>query len=142
MAKDFELDMSAFIKAMEQLPERVGKGAQAGLEKIKDDWVKKAQRVAPEDSGNLHDLITGDVRGQGANGFIEIDGNADAMKGGDSFNYAYYIHEQNAGGRSLRTEKNPNAIKKFLDKPAEDNLDKWQGWMEEEFKKALGEWVE
>lgn len=142
MAKDFELDMSAFIKAMEQLPEKVGQGAQNGLEKIKDDWVKEAQHVAPEDTGNLHDLITGEVRGQGANGFIEVAGNAHSMKGGDHFNYAYYIHEQNAGGKSLRTDKNPNAIKKFLDQPAEDNLDKWQGWMEDEFKKALGEWSE
>lgn len=142
MAKDFELDMSAFMKAMEQLPEKVGQGAQNGLEKIKDDWVKEAQLVAPEDTGNLHDLITGEVRGQGANGFIEIAGDAHSMKGGDHFNYAYYIHEQNAGGKSLKTDKNPNAIKKFLDQPAEDNMDKWQGWMEDEFKKALGEWSE
>lgn len=142
MAKDFDIDMSAFIKAIESMPEQVGKGAQNGMERIKDDWVKVSQGVAPKDTGNLQDLITGEVRGQGTRSFIEVHGDAHASKGGDSFNYAYYIHEQNAGGKSLRTEKNPRAIKKFLDKPAEQNLDKWKGWMEEEFRNALGEWTE
>lgn len=142
MAKEFELDISAFETALKQLSKQMGEGAQNGLSRVKDDWVKEAKHVAPEDTGNLQDLITGEVRGQGANGFIEIAGNAHASKGGDNFNYAYYIHEENAGGNSLKLDKNPNAIKKFLDKPAEDNMDKWQGIIEDEMKKALGEWAE
>lgn len=140
MAKDFELDISEFEDALKNLSKQLGQGAQAGLKIVKDEWVQGAQHVAPEDTGNLHDLITGEVRGQGANGFIEIRGDAHASKGGDSFNYAYYIHEQNAGGKSLKLDKNPNAVKKFLDKPAEDNLDKWQTIIEDEIKKELEGW--
>lgn len=142
MASEIELDLSAFVKALEQMPKQMGKGATKALERIKDDWVEKAQDVAPEDSGNLHDLITGEVRGKGSRSFIEVAGNAHAMKGGDSFNYAYYIHEENAGGKSLRLEKNPRAVKKFLDEPAEANEAKWQEWLEEDVKAALGDWSE
>lgn len=142
MAKEFELDLSAFEKALKALPKQVGEGANNGLVIVKDEWVKEAQRVAPEDTGNLKDLITGDVRGQGTRSFIEIAGNAHSMKGGDHFNYAYYIHEENAGGKSLKLDKNPNAVKKFLDKPAEENEEKWQQIIEDEIKKSIGEWSE
>jgi len=137
---EFELDLSKFMQAIQDMPDKVGKGAQVGLKRIKEDWVDGAQDVAPEDTGNLHDLITGEVRGQGTRGFVEVQGNAHAMKGGDHFNYAYYIHELNAGGKSLKLDKNPKAVKKFLDKPANDNTDKWQGWMNDEIEKSLGEW--
>lgn len=142
MAKEFELDIATFEAALKKLPKQLGEGAQEGLKKVKDEWVEGAQHVAPEDTGNLHDLITGEVRGQGTSGFIEIHGDAHSMKGGDHFNYAYYIHEENAGGNELKLDKNPNAVKNFLDKPAEDNEEKWQGILETEIKKALGEWSE
>lgn len=142
MAKEFELDIAAFEAALKKLPKQLGEGVKVGLEIVKNEWVEGAQHVAPEDTGNLHDLITGEVRGQGTSGFIEIHGDAHSMKGGDHFNYAYYIHEENAGGKSLKLDKNPNAVKEFLDKPAEDNMDKWQGILEDEIKKALGEWSE
>lgn len=140
MASNFELDLSAFQKELERMPEAVGKGATNALGKIKDDWVKEAQRIAPEDTGNLHDLITGSVKNQGIRSFVEVEGNAHAMKGGDHFNYAYYIHENNAGGKSLRKEKNPNAEKKFLDVSGEKNVSKWQGWLEDGVRDSLGTW--
>lgn len=51
MAKEFELDISAFETALKQLSKQMGEGAQNGLSRVKDDWVEEAKHVAPEDTG-------------------------------------------------------------------------------------------
>lgn len=123
------LDSRAFRRALQQLPGVVHQGAKRGLGDIKNDWVRESRDVAPLDTSNLRRQISGKVEMQsGANGYVEIEGNA--TQGGSSrFNYGWWIHEQNAGGRSLQYAF---AEKKFLDKPAEENERKWLGWIQEE----------
>lgn len=132
---EFSLDMREFRRALQQLPEVVGRGAKRGLTDVKNDWVREAVDIAPIDSANLRRQITGKAEMQsGANGFVEIEGNATQDTGGKRFNYGWWIHEKNAGGHSL---KKPFAKKKFLDESAKDNEIKWMGWIQEEIDEEI-----
>lgn len=130
MAGDFTIDTSALDRALQISPQAANKGAAIALTDIKNDWVADSVDVAPIDSSNLRRQITGEVFDPGASGRVEV--HANATRGGSKrFNYAYYIHENDAGGRSVNGEK------KFIDKPAEDNIAKWSQWLEDEVAREL-----
>lgn len=131
---EFRIDMRQFNAAMRRSPDAVNKGAKTALTDIKNDWLAKSRDVAPLDTTNLRRQITAKVVDPGARGYVEIEGNATQDTGGARFNYGWWIHEENAGGDSLRT---PGTEKKFLDKPAEDQNDKWAQWLEDEVKAEL-----
>lgn len=128
MASEFTIDTSVLDRALQLSPQAANKGAAIALTDIKNDWVADSIDIAPIDTANLRRQIVGEVFDPGASGRVEV--LANATRGG--FNYAYYIHEQDAGGRSLLQGE-----KKFLDKPAEANIDKWTEWLEEEVKREL-----
>lgn len=134
MAADFRIDMRQFDAAMHRSPGAVNAGARIALGDIKNDWVAKSRDIAPLDTSNLRRQITAAVFDPGASGYIEIEGNATQGGGGGRFNYGYWIHEENAGGRSLLT---PGTEKKFLDKSAEAQIDDWTQWLEDEIKSEL-----
>lgn len=127
MANEFTLDRSALDRALRQSPQAANRGAATALKDIKNDWVADAVDVAPIKTGNLRRQINGEVINPGASGRIEVA--VPAVRGG--FNYAYYIHEEDAGGKQVNGEK------KFLEKPAEAKLDEWQQWLEEEVAREL-----
>lgn len=128
MAKDFELDLGPLRQLLAKSPEAAGRGARQALDDIKDDWVRQSRDIAPLDTSNLRQQIAGEVEGQELNSKVIVTANA-AQKG---FNYGYYIHEENAGGKSLRT---PGTVKKFLDESADEA--KWRRWLEEEIADEL-----
>lgn len=136
MAAEFELDISKLLEAMRKSPEAAERGAKQALGDIKDDWVREARDIAPiaPNGGNLRKQIHGNVKGIGNEGLVEIEANATQDTGGKRFNYAYYIHEHDAGGKQLRT---PGTVKKFLDESGEKRKGEWQKWLEEEIKDAL-----
>lgn len=129
MGLEFNLDRELLDRAMRESPQLAGKGAASALRLIKDDWVAESVDVAPIDTSNLRKQINAEVINPGNQGRVEI--RANTTRGSKRFNYAYYIHEQDAGGKSVNGEK------KFLDKTAEENLDKWSEWLEEEVRKKL-----
>jgi hypothetical protein len=93
-----------------------------------DDWVIQSRNIAPLDKGTLRRGIKSEgVTGQGTNLVGEISSVAKER----NFNYAYYIHELDAGGKNVGGEK------KYLDKSGEDNQNKWMRWVEEEIRTQL-----
>ena len=126
MAKSFEMDLTAFEKVLKAIPDAVDRGAKQGLDDIKDDWVRQARDVAPLDTGNLRRQVDGEVDDLS----VIVTANATNKR----FNYGYYIHEKDAGGRQLRTS---GTVKKFLDQPAEQSEAKWQRWLIEEIQDEL-----
>lgn len=131
MAKEFTLDTSGLEALIRKSPIAAGMGAKQAMDDIKDDWVKGARDIAPLDSGNLRKQIEGEVDGSGFNSEVIVTANA-KQEGG--FNYGYYIHELNAGGKNLRHE---GTVKKFLDESADRREEKWKDWLEEEIGEAL-----
>lgn len=125
MASDFNLDTSALKQALAKSPQAANKGAAIALTDIKNDWVADSVDIAPIDTANLRRQIVGEVFDPGASGRVEV--LANATRGG--FNYAYYIHEDK--GLAVSGEK------KFLDMPAEENVDKWTEWLEQEVANEL-----
>lgn len=114
MTLKFSLDLEPLKKAINRAPEEFRQGAAAGLEAVKDEWVMEAVDIAPVDKGDLRRSIKGRVKNDGLNSNVTITANAvTRTRAGTRFNYAYYIHEKDAGGRRLRT---PGTEKKFLDK--------------------------
>lgn len=134
MARDFELDLGPLRQLIAKSPEAAGRGARQAMDDIKDDWVRQARDIAPLDTGNLRRQIAGEVEGQELNSKVIVTANAVQSSTGKwkRFNYGYYIHEENAGGKSLRT---PGTVKKFLDESADE--EKWQRWLEEEIRNEL-----
>lgn len=125
----FTLDLGKFMKAVQQSPQAAGRGAKLALGDIKDDWVRGAVDLAPIDSSNLRKQIEGKSGGVGLNKYVEVSANATQDTGGKRFNYAYYIHEHNAGGRTLKLA---GAEKKFLDAAMEKRKSEYRRWLEEE----------
>ncbi|WP_306464410.1 hypothetical protein, partial [Sporosarcina koreensis] len=137
MTLEFSLDVSKLLSAIDKSPKAVGRGATTAMGDIKDDWVRGAVDIAPLDTSNLRRQIHGEVVNPGMDGYVEIEANAFQDTGGKRFNYAYYIHEQDAGGGQLQTS---GTEKKFLDKSLEQRKDEYQKWLEDdvmdELKKA------
>jgi hypothetical protein len=128
MARDFEFDVSGLQHLMNQSPQAAAKGAKRGLHDSLDDWVLKSRDIAPIDKGTLRQGIKAEgVRGRETNLVGEISSVAKER----NFNYAYYIHELDAGGKNVGGEK------KYLDKSGEENKDKWMRWIEEEIRAEL-----
>ncbi|MDQ0174380.1 hypothetical protein [Bacillus chungangensis] len=129
MAKEFHLDLKKFKRAIRTSPRAVKRGATQALGDIKDDWIREARDVAPMDKRNLRDQITG----ESDTAEVVVTANATTDSGG-RFNYAYYIHELDAGGKSLR---HAGTEKKFLDVSADKRETAWQQWLESDIKAAL-----
>lgn len=135
MEISFDLDFGRFLKAIEESPEAVMDGAKRGMHDVLDDWQAEAIDIAPLDKGTLRRSITQqplDV----SNGEIigEITANAIEVSKKGRFNYAYYIHEMDAGGKDLR---HPGTEKKFLEVPAKRNEKKYAGLVEDQIAEEL-----
>ena len=131
---EFTLNTRKLRNAMRVAPTAVGRGAKTALTDIKDDWVRGAVDIAPLDKTALRQSISGVVINPGMSGIVEIEANATQDTGGRRFNYAYYIHEENAGGRTLKLA---GAEKKFLDEAMKRRKDEYQRWLIEEINEEL-----
>jgi hypothetical protein len=134
MARSFTLDLTPLINLIERSPELAARGAERAMDDIKDDWVREARDIAPLDTGNLRRQIHGDVEGSGLNSEVVVVANATARSNRGNFNYAYYIHELDAGGKQLRT---PGTEKQFLDNSAERNKRRYLEMIEDDIKDEL-----
>lgn len=131
MAKEFELNIASFQQALKKAPETAFSAAKTGMHDALDDWVVQARDIAPIDKGTLRRGIQAEPIRQEGNTLVgEV--SSTAIERG--FNYAYYIHELDAGGKNLRT---PGTVKNYLDKSAEENINKWERWIEDEIKSRL-----
>jgi hypothetical protein len=128
MARDFEMNTAELERLFRMSPSAAAKGAKRGLHDSLDDWVKEARDIAPIDKGTLRHGITA----QGIVGRdLELAAKINSVAKERDFNYAYYIHERDAGGKNVSGEK------KYLDKSAEENKEKWHRWIEEEIRIEL-----
>ncbi|WP_374965509.1 hypothetical protein [Lysinibacillus sp. RS5] len=129
MSAEFTFDLSQLERALRESPDAVGTALLNGLTDVKNDWKAESVDAAPLDTSNLRRQITAEVFTEGNGSGVEI--SANATRGSRRFNYAYYIHEENAGGKNVSGEK------KFLDKPAQENQQKWMEWIEGEIESEL-----
>lgn len=137
MARRISLDLSALVNLIQRSPEAAGRGAHRAMVDIKDDWVLKARNIAPLDSGNLRQQISGEVEGRGLGSEVIVTGNATSRSaGGQRFNYGYYIHEghMRADGKQLR---HPGTEEEFLDKAAEQNKQRYLDKLESGIREQL-----
>lgn len=129
MAGEFYFESDLLSQALRKSIDATARGLKNGLTDIKNDWKTESVDIAPIDTGNLREQIKAEVFTDGNGPGVEI--SANATRGSRRFNYAYYIHEENAGSKSVNGEK------KFLDKPAQRNQDKWAQWLEDEIQSEL-----
>ncbi|MEK4360809.1 HK97 gp10 family phage protein [Paenibacillus sp. FSL M7-1455] len=135
MEISLDIDFDRFISALEDSVDAVMDGAKTGMHDALDRWQSDAVNVAPLDKGTLRRSIkqepisikNGEIVG-------EISANAIEMSKSGRFNYAYYIHEENAGGRKLRR---PGTVKKFLEVPLRRNQGKYADMVEKQIVAAL-----
>ena len=126
MASEFRLDvdMESLKNILRATAEGVEEGVKSGLNDVKDAWVADAVDIAPLDKGALRAVIDGEVHGT----TLTVTGNA---RQGD-FNYGYYIHERDAGGKKLR---HPGTKKQFLDEAYDAK--KFEQILEDELKRRI-----
>lgn len=144
MARSFEIDMSAFMDALEKAPEVVSSAAKRGLHDALDDWKRESTDIAPLDKGTLRRGISTHVEGDG----LDLTGSVTASAvevtsrgkwAGKRFNYAYWLHEEfpKKHGESFENPTTSGTVPQFLDKVAEKNEKKWVDDIENEIKVAL-----
>lgn len=129
MAGEFYFESNGLAQAMERSIDATARGMLNGLTDVKNDWKAESVDAVPIDTSNLQQQIAAKVFTDGDSTGVEI--TANATRGSRRFNYAYYIHEEDAGGANVNGEK------KFLDKPALDNKEKWADWIEREIESEL-----
>lgn len=128
MAREFELDTSRVASLIELAPLTAHRAAKESLTDALDDWVVQAVDIAPIDKGTLRRGIKSEgVKDQ--NG--ELVGEVSSTAIERDFNYAYYIHELDAGG------KNVGGVHQYLDKSAEENQAKWEQQLADDIESAL-----
>lgn len=129
-----EFNIRDLKRALDKARNAIERGAAQALGDIKDDWVREARDIAPLDKGALRRNIQGQVLNPGTGGIVEVESNAVNTTGGRRFNYAYYIHEMNAGGNQLRK---PGTVKKYLKESAENRMSEYERWLTEDIKDEL-----
>lgn len=112
MKFEFDLDMEKYSEALDKAADTISEGLERGLWYGLATWRAEAVDLAPIDKGTLRRSIWSYVEGDGMDLTGEIGANATSKTKGKRFNYAYYIHENGAGGKKLRQSW---AEKKFLD---------------------------
>lgn len=130
MKMKLEIDYERLELALRETPEEVIREVAEAMDDIKDEWVTESVNVAPKDTGNLRRQIKGDVKARKNDAAITV--TANAMNNG--FNYGYYIHEVHIFGRNFQT---PNAVEKFLEEPAEENITQWEREITAAIERAL-----
>lgn len=138
MSKNFEINLDKFANKIVAAGDTIGIGVKIGMQDVLDDWKRESTDLAPlsEHGGTLRKSIFTELEvGKGLNVKGTITANAtEKSKGYGRFNYAYYIHEI---GGEIKNPTTPGTIDKFLDKPAEDNEDRWLGIIEDEIEDQL-----
>lgn len=138
MARNRGIDLTPLVNLIQKSPIAAAKGAERGLDEVKDDWVVKSRDIAPLDKGNLRGQIAGKAEGDGLNTIVEVSANATSKSGktGKEFNYAYYIHEGHMAedGKQLR---HAGTVEAFFDESADKNEQRWARMLEEEIKEEL-----
>jgi len=129
MSRSFYVESDNLPEVTAHTLSAVDKGLQNGLTDVKNNWKAESVDIAPLDTSNLRRQIKAEVFTEGDGSGVEI--SANATRGSRRFNYAYYIHEEDAGGANVSGEK------KFLDKPAQRNQEKWADWLEKEIQSEL-----
>ncbi|MGE7843884.1 hypothetical protein ACQKNX_24260 [Lysinibacillus sp. NPDC093712] len=129
MAGEIYFNSDIMSQAMARSVDATARGLRNGLTDVKNDWKAESVDAAPIDTSNLRQQITAEVFTEGSGPGVEI--SANATRGSRRFNYAFYIHEEDAGGANVNGEK------KFLDRPAQQNQEKWARWIEEEVGSEL-----
>lgn len=127
MTGEFYFESNGLIQAMERSIDATARGMLNGLTDVKNDWKAESVDIAPLKDNTLRPSIKAEVFMEGDGAGVEI--TANATRGSRQFNYAYYIHEDE--GRAVTGEK------KFLDKPAQQNQEKWARWIEDEIGSEL-----
>jgi hypothetical protein len=135
--RHLELDLSKFSKDLSRAGKTIGKGVKTGMHDVLDDWKREATDLAPlsESGGTLRKSITTELSIGGDTFEGVITANAtEKSKNYGRFNYAYYIHEI---GGEIKNPTTPGTIDKFIDKPADENEDRWLKLVEQEIEKQL-----
>lgn len=136
MSRGFDIDLRRLQRALNEAPESILRGAIRGMHDVLDEWKAESVDIAPIDTSTLRrSILPSRIRRlRGLNLVADITANAIEVTRRGRFNYAYYIHEQNAGGKRLRT---PGTVKKFLEVPLEQNDEKWVRHIENEIHAEL-----
>lgn len=124
---EFYIESNILAHVLERSPEAAARGLLNGLTDVKNDWQAESVDIAPIKDNALRESIKAKVFSESNGPGVEI--TAKATRGSRQFNYAYYIHED--AGHAVTGEK------KFLDKPAQENKEKWAEWIEKELENEL-----
>ncbi|QDX93635.1 HK97 gp10 family phage protein [Brevibacillus laterosporus] len=117
----------------------MGRGAKRGMHDVLDEWKVEAVDLAPLDKGLLRRGIHTKVTGKSANLTATIQSSAVESSNGQRFDYAYYLHNvyPEKYGDSFQNPTTPGTIPNYLEKPAEENKERWKQMIEDEIKAEM-----
>ncbi|UKS30156.1 HK97 gp10 family phage protein [Paenibacillus sp. HWE-109] len=115
-----------------RLADAAGNGARTGLEDVMDEWKAQSTDLAPLKHGTLRRGIHSVVDVESGKLTGEISVTAIESGHGGTFDYAEYIHDvfPQVHGKSFKNPTTSGTIPEFLDKPMEDNGERWKRELE------------
>ncbi|MFT4413191.1 HK97 gp10 family phage protein [Fredinandcohnia humi] len=131
--RDFEINLDDFIEDLIDSADAIKRGAGRGLDDVADLWRVESRDLAPLKTSRLRDNIAKKVDKE--NLVATVSANVyEKSKKWPRFNYAYYIHDVKGEIKNPTTQ---GTIAKFLDKPLEDNEDRWLRHIESQIQNEL-----
>lgn len=122
-----------------RLEDAIDEGSRIGTGDVLDEWKREATDLAPMEFGTLRRNIKTEITDRGKT----IDGNISASvietRNGRRFDYAAYLHDDypKQHGESFANPTTAGTIPRFIDKPLEDNAEKWAADIEREIQSTL-----
>jgi hypothetical protein len=123
----------------QRLSNAAGDGARRGLEDIMDEWKADAVDLAPLEHGTLRRGIHTDVDAESGKLTGAISATAVERSAGGTFDYAEYIHDiyPQVHGKTFKKPTTAGTIPEFLDKPMEENGERWKRELEAAIRDGL-----
>jgi hypothetical protein len=141
----FELDLSQFEAATEQITRRVENNLEEAMHDAVDDLMRISSNIAPILTGTLRRSFTKEVNGQLNNleGVVEASAVNESLRYG-RFNYAIWTHEyMNSGQLGPRSRAaggtDGYAVgNKYLTRPLHGEAAKYIEWFQEAIERGIG----
>jgi hypothetical protein len=119
-----------------RLTEAAEQGTRNGLGDVMDEWKRLSADLAPLDKGTLRRGIHTEVDAETGKMTGAISVTAVERNGGRNFDYATYIHDV-FPKQSFANPTTAGTIPKFLDKPLEQNAERWKRDIEDEIRAEM-----
>jgi hypothetical protein len=132
--------IGTFFRGYQQrLEDAIDEGSRIGTGDVLDEWKREATDLAPMEYGTLRRNIKTEIDDRGETVTGTISASVIESRNGRRFDYAAYLHDvyPQKHGETFKDPTTAGTIPRFIDKPLEENAEKWAADIEREIQSTL-----